>query len=411
MPASVETREAVTNIIDIMMPILDERQKRILLAASSMSLGHGGVTVISEHTGASRSTITNGINEINDESYSDSDVFETKRVRRQGAGRKSAENSHPSLYDHIEEIIKSSVYGSPMKVIRWTTLSLEKIAKELKERFGITVSRNIVARGLDVLGYSRQQNQKNLQIGKSHPDRNAQFVFIDRKASEFIEAGDPVISVDTKKKELIGNFKNNGSEYRKKKQPRDVLDHDFAIPELGKVAPYGVYVLNDNTGFINLGTDHDTSEFAAESILRWWGCIGKNTFPKAKRIYINADSGGSNGVRVKQWKYELQQFANYTGLEVHVSHYPSGTSKWNKIEHRLFCYISKNWQGKPLINIETVVNLISSTTTSTGLKVICQVDTNHYELRKKPSEEQMKSINMQECDIHGWWNYIIRPNN
>ena len=355
MPASVETREAVTNIIDIMMPILDERQKRILLAASSMSLGHGGVTVISEHTGASRSTITNGINEINDESYSDSDVFETKRVRRQGAGRKSAENSHPSLYDHIEEIIKSSVYGSPMKVIRWTTLSLEKIAKELKERFGITVSRNIVARGLDLLGYSRQQNQKNLQIGKPHPDRNAQFEFIDRKASEFIEAGDPVISVDTKKKELIGNFKNNGSEYRKKKQPRDVLDHDFAIPELGKVAPYGVYVLNDNTGFINLGTDHDTSEFAAESILRWWGCIGKNTFPKAKRIYINADSGGSNGVRVKQWRYELQQFAKST------------TPRQASNVHRTFARCLRDAAGVCSFPLRGMTTTSSNTTACTNL--------------------------------------------
>ena len=212
-----------------------------------------------------------------------------------------------------------------------------------------------------------------------------------------------------RKKELVGNFKNAGSEYRKEKDPRPVLDHDFAIPELGKVAPYGVYVLNDNTGFVNLGTDHDTAESAAESILRWWNCVGKNTFPNAKRIYINAGSGGSNGVRVKLWKYELQQIADQTGLEIHVSHFPSGTSKWNKIEHRLFCYITKNWHGKPLIDIETIVNLISSTTTSKGLKVICRVDTNKYELKKKITDEELSSVNMHECDMFGKWNYIIQP--
>lgn len=409
MSASFETKNVVENILSVMMPVLNEKQQRILMASAAEALGHGGVTAVSELTGASRSTITNGLNEISSGEYTDTDQSMNTKIRREGAGRKTAKEKNPALYDKIEEIIYGNTYGSPQKTIIWTTLSLRKIAEVLSSKYGITVSQNIVSRALDALGYSKQQNQKNLQIGEPHPDRNGQFEYINAKASEFIDAGDPVISVDTKKKELIGNFKNAGAEYRKEKDPRQVLDHDFPIPELGKVAPYGIYVLNDNTGFINLGTDHDTAEFASESILHWWETIGKNTFPKAKRIYINADSGGSNGARVKLWKYELQQFADHTGLEVHVSHFPSGTSKWNKIEHKLFCYITKNWQGKPLIDIETVVSLISSTTTKKGLKVICKVDTNRYELQRKVSEEEMNSINMQECDKYGWWNYIIRP--
>ena len=248
-----------------------------------------------------------------------------------------------------------------------------------------------------------------LQVGEPHPDRNRQFEFINSKAENFLRQGLPVISVDTKKKENIGNFKNNGQEYRKSGDPRKVLDHDFPIPELGKVAPYGVYVLNDNTGFVNLGTDHDTAEFAVESIFRWWTTIGKHTFPDADKIYINCDNGGSNGSRLHLWKYELQQFANITGLEIHISHFPPGTSKWNKIEHRLFCYISKSWQGQPLIDIETVVQLISNTTTSKGLKVICRVDNNKYELSRKIPEEEYKNIHIISEEILGDWNYIIIP--
>lgn len=406
MPASYETQEAVKKIVDAMMPFLNEKLQRRLLGAASEALGHGGAAAISRYTGAARNTITAGIKDLSETDRSEND---SSRVRRPGAGRKSAREMNPGLYEKIEEIISESTYGSPQTVLRWTTNSLRKIAEELKTRYGIQVSQNIVSRALDELSYSKQQNQKNLQVGEPHPDRDSQFRFINEKAQEFLDAGDPVISVDTKKKELVGNFKNAGSEYRKEKDPRPVLDHDFAIPELGKVAPYGVYVLNDNTGFVNLGTDHDTAEFAAESILRWWNCVGKNTFPNAKRIYINAGSGGSNGVWVKLWKYELQQIADQTGLEIHVSHFPSGTSKWNKIEHRLFCYITKNWQGKPLIDIETIVNLISSTTTSKGLKVICKVDTNKYELKRKITDEELSSVNMQECDRFRKWNYIIKP--
>ena len=407
MPASPETKTAIDEILKTMIPILDEKQKRVLYGITSKVLGYGGTSAVHEMTGAARNTIVNGKREAETISGEDNGYG---RIRRPGAGRKTAKEKNPGLYEKIEEIIRNSTYGSPMTILTWTTMSLRKIASEL-EQYGYEVSQNIVSRALEELGYSKQQNQKNLQVGEPHPDRNAQFEFINDKAKEFLEAGEPVISIDTKKKELIGNFKNNGSEYRKEKDPRQVLDHDFALPELGKVAPYGVYVLNDNTGFVNLGTDHDTSEFAAESICRWWFTIGRHTFPNAKRIYINADGGGSNRPRGLQWKYQLQQIADLTGLEIHMSHFPPGTSKWNKIEHRLFCYITKNWQGKPLVDIETVVNLISSTTTKKGLKVRCVVDTNKYELKQKITDEQAESINLEECDQFGKWNYIIRPSN
>ena len=259
------------------------------------------------------------------------------------------------------------------------------------------------------MGYSKQVNQKMLQVGKPSPNRDEQFQYINDTAHEYLEVGDPVISVDTKKKENIGNFKNDGAEYRKNKDPRKVLDHDFPIPELGKVSPYGVYVLNNNTGFINLGTDHDTSEFAVESIYRWWTVLGQTAFPDAKRIYITCDGGGSNGSRNRLWKSELQDFSNRTGLEVQVSHYPPGTSKWNKVEHRMFCYISKNWQGQPLIDIETVVSLIASTTTKNGLEIECVVDENKYETGRKISDEELAEIALFPCEPFGNWNYIIKP--
>ena len=250
----------------------------------------------------------------------------------------------------------------------WTSLSLRDIVRELDTKHNITTNKNVVADIMKELGYSRQVNQKLEQVGSQHKDRDKQFQFINEKAMEFIDAGDPVISVDTKKKELIGNFKNNGSEYRHQKNARRVLDHDFPM-EGGKVAPYGVYVINNNTAYVNLGTSHDTSAFAVESIRRWWNIIGKSTFPNSTRLYINCDGGGSNGWRVRLWKYELALLAEEISTEIHVSHFPPGTSKWNKIEHRLFCFITKNWAGKPLIDINTTVNLISSTKTEKGLRI------------------------------------------
>lgn len=391
--------------IKTMLPLLDERQRRIYLACEALSYGWGGITRVSEISGVTPNTIRQGIAEIKGKEPLEPSL----RVRTPGGGRKKLEISMPDLDKHILQIIDGSTYGNPEKVLSYTTMSLRTIQEKLAENYNEIISFRSIGTILEKLGYSKQANQKMLQVGEPHPDRNLQFEFINSKAEQFLKQGLPVISVDTKKKENIGNFKNNGKEYRKSGEPRKVLDHDFPIPELGKVAPYGVYVLNDNTGFVNLGTDHDTAEFAVESIFRWWRTIGKNTFPNTDKIYINCDNGGSNGSRLHLWKYELQQFANTTGLEIHVSHFPPGTSKWNKIEHRLFCYISKSWQGQPLINIETVVNLISNTTTSKGLKVICQVDNNKYELNRKVSEKEFENIHIISENTLGDWNYIIKP--
>ena len=393
------------NRIKTMLPLLDERQRRIYLAVEAQSYGWGGISRVCEISGVAPFTVRQGLAEINGEIP----PARSDRVRAPGGGRKRLENSMPDLDDHILRIVDGSTYGNPEKVLSYTTMSLRGIQERLLTEYGESVSFSSVGNILEKLGYSKQANQKMLQVGKAHPDRNQQFEFINSKAARFLKQGLPVISVDTKKKENIGNFKNNGLEYRKKGDPRKVLDHDFLIPELGKIAPYGVYVLNNNTGFVNLGTDHDTAEFAAESILRWWSAVGKNTFPDATKIYINCDNGGSNGSRLHLWKYELQQFANITGLEVNVSHFPPGTSKWNKIEHRLFCYISKSWQGQPLIDIETVVQLVSNTTTSKGLKVICQVDNNKYALKRKVSDEDYDKIRLVPGKTLGEWNYIIKP--
>ena len=283
---------------------------------------------------------------------------------------------------------------------------MRDIAEKLGE-FGYKTSYVTVGKILEELGYSKQQNQKMNQIGEPHPNRDNQFRFIEAQVSENINNGVPTISIDCKKKENIGNFKNSGKEYRKKGDPRKTLDHDFQIKELGHVAPYGVYVMNDNTGFINLGTSSDTSEFAVESIYRWWYSAGAKNFPDAKKLYITCDGGGSNGCRVRLWKYKLAELAEKTGLDIHVSHFPPGTSKWNKIEHRMFCYITKSWEGKPLIDIQTVVNLITGTRTKAGLKVNCVVDENIYERGIKVSDEEMASIDITPIGEFAQWNYAI----
>lgn len=410
--ANEETKKVVEEILTTMMPILNEYQRRTLMGTVASSLGYGGTTFVQSVTGSSKDTIRVGRKEQKtiQENENSKSIY-PNRIRKEGGGRKSAKEKNPQLYEKIEEIItkNSTTYGDPQKTLKWTTLSLRKIAKELLE-YGIKVSQNIVSRALDALGYSKQQNQKMYQVGKQHPDRDAQFKFIDGKTDEFLNSGDPVISIDTKKKENIGNFKNNGSEYRKVNNPRQVLDHDFPLPELGKVSPYGVYVLNDNTGFVNLGTSHDTPEFAGESVAQWWRCVGKHNFPNAKKLFITCDSGGSNGSRVWLWNHYVQELSNETGMEIHVSHFPTGTSKWNKIEHRLFCYILKNWQGQPLVDIETVVKLIGSTTTEKCLKVKCIVDNDVYEIGKKITEEQKQNLNIEFVGPNEKWNYIIKPN-
>jgi transposase len=397
-------REQIRLLWDSMKAQLNEMQRRQYVATLAQAYGYGGATVVHEVTGVSLNTITAGKKELERQPET-----QAGRVRKSGGGPKWLEEKHPDIKKHVQGIVDDSTYGNPEKVLSWTTESLRSIQCALAEKHGIKASHVTVGAILEGLGYSKQSNQKMLQAGEPHPDRNAQFEFINTKAKAYIMAGEPVISVDTKKKENIGNFKNPGQEYRRSKDPRKVLDHDFPLKELGKIAPYGIYNLNHNIGFVNVGTSHDTAEFAVESISRWWGAVGKNTFPNTKRLLITCDCGGSNGNRRKLWKYQLSQLAKRSGIEIHVSHLPPGTSKWNKVEHRLFCFISKNWQGKPLIDVETAIELIGSTTTKTGLKVICQRDDNVYELSIAVSDDEYDSINIERIAPFDSWNYIIKP--
>jgi len=388
--------------IKMMLPHLNEMQKRLFLASEAIAYGHGGIAEVIRITKASRNTIKRGIKEI------ENGKTLNGKIRDAGGGRKPIEITHPNIEDEIRKLVDGSTYGDPERVLSYTTESLRKIENELNGR-NVKIGRTAIAKTLDLMGYSKQSNQKMLQVGEPHPNRNAQFEHINKTAAEYLALGEPVISVDTKKKESIGNFKNNGKEYRLKKDPRKVLDHDFPIEELGKISPYGVYNLNNNTGFVNVGTSHDTSEFAVESISRWWETVGKHTFPNADSIYINCDSGGSNGYRVRMWKYQLQEFANRTGLKVEVSHFPRGTSKWNKVEHRLFCYISKNWQGKPLVDVQTAVALIGSTKTTAGLEVVCVRDDTEYKLARKVPDANFEAINIDKVKPFVDWNYKILP--
>ena len=326
--------------INTMLPLLDEKQKRIFLALEANALGHGGVKLIHEISGVSQTTIIRGKKELEEGKTEDN-----ARVRKAGGGRKRITDKYTDIKDEIEKIVADTTYGNPENPLTWTTKSLRNLRECLEEK-GYEIKHDTVGKILKELGYSLQQNQKMQQLGEPHPDREEQFRFINKKSSEFIQQKQPVISVDTKKKELIGNFMNEGAEYSKKKNPTKVLDHDFPIKELGKVAPYGIYDISRNEGFVNLGISHDTSEFAVASILRWWQTLGANTYPNATKLYINCDGGGSNNVRRRLWKKQLQDLANITGLDVHISHFPPGTSKWNKIEHRMFCYISKNCPGR-----------------------------------------------------------------
>jgi len=390
--------------INTMLPLLDEKQKRIFLALEANALGHGGVKLVHEISGVSQTTIIRGRKELEE-----SKLPGNGRIRKPGGGRKKTTMKYKSIKEEIERVVADKTYGNPENPLTWTTKSLRKLKEHLQKK-GYEVNHDTVGKILKELGYSLQQNRKMLQLGESHPDRDEQFNFINQKSNDFIQQGQPVISVDTKKKELVGNFINGGTEYSKTKNPTLVLDHDFPIKELGKVAPYGVYDIGKNEGFVNLGISHDTSEFAVASILRWWQTLGIHTYPNAEKLYINCDCGGSNDSRRKLWKKQLQEFANLTGLEVHVSHFPPGTSKWNKIEHKMFCFISKNWRGKPLVSVEVIVHLISSTTTSKGLKITCVEDKNFYQLGVAVTDEEFAAINIDREKFHGNWNYAISPN-
>ena len=386
-----------------MMPRLNEKQLRQYLGSEAEAIGRGGIAIISKISGKARNTIVAGIKENQDEEDA------TERIRRAGGGRKSIKAKYPDIAKEIEKIVDGATFGNPENPLSYTTKSTRKI-QEILNKKAYEIGHDVVAGTLKELGYSLQLNQKMLQAGKEHPDRDKQFRFINNKVKRLLNAGIPVISIDAKKKENIGNFINKGKTYRKKGEPLKVLDHDFPIKELGKVTPYGVYDIGRNEGFVNLGISSDTSEFAVESISRWWLTLGKNTYPGAAILYINCDGGGSNGYKNRLFKFQLQQFANQSGLTVHVSHFPPGTSKWNKIEHRMFCYISKHWRGKPLISIEAIIQLIGSTTTTTGLKIICVKDETEYEIGVKVSDMDFAEIKLKKMRTLPDWNYIISSN-
>ena len=393
-------------LITTMLPLMNEKQARLFLAGCAKSLGRGGLKTVCEISGFSKTTIIKGKKEL-----LNGDFVPKEQIRKSGGGRKKLEETYPDLPKWIEDIVSAETYGNPENPLVWTTKSLRNIQEAILSEHNIYIAFRSIATQLKKLGYSLQANKKMLQIGESHPDRNAQFEHINDTAKSFIDDGQPVISVDTKKKEMIGNYKNNGQEYRQQKDPRLVFDHDYPVDELLKVAPYGVYVLNDNTAFVNLGKSSDTSEFAVESIYRWWEIVGKNNFPDATKLLITCDCGGSNGYRTRLWKRELQAFANTTGLEVHVSHLPPGTSKWNKVEHRLFCYITANWKATPLVDIDTVINLISNTTTTKGLTVICMKDDNVYTRGIKVPDKEFYEIEFIKIQPFGAWNYKFIPKN
>lgn len=398
--------ESVKRKFSLLSPFLDERTRRLWSAAEAMSCGYGGVSAVSRATGVSRRAITKGCKELKETVPNDGILRPPLSVRKKGGGRKSVEVKYPNVRTELELLLDPATRGDPESSLRWTCKSVRVLASELKNR-DIDISYVAVSFLLKDMGYSLQANQK-VKEGTKHPDRNEQFEYIYNQVNLFQDDSQPVISVDTKKKELVGDFKNAGKEWRPKGKPERVQVHDFPL-EGGKVAPYGVYDLTQNNGWVNLGTSADTAEFAVESIKRWWLKMGEITYPDAKKLLITADGGGSNGYRLRLWKKELQQFANNTGLSITVSHFPPGTSKWNKIEHRLFSFITLNWRGKPLFSHEVIVNLIASTRTKCGLSVKCEIDKNTYQKGIKVTDQELKQIQLSKHDFHGEWNYTISP--
>lgn len=386
----------------LLRPTLDERGRRLFAATQAEALGYGGIAAVARATGIARSTIGRGLKEI-----ADGAPPAGPRLRRPGGGRKRLTDEDVTLVRDLLALLAPMTLGCPERPLLWVSKSLEKLSVALRAQ-GHKVSRNTVRRLLRRLGYSRQGNYKANE-GASHPDRDAQFEFINAKALALQAAGDPVISVDTKKKELVGNFRNSGTDWAPKGQPRRVNVHDFADPALGKAIPYGVYDIAENAGWVSVGVTHDTAQFAVHAIRRWWSTMGKVRYPQACTLMITADGGGSNGSRVRLWKLELQKLANETGLTIQVCHYPPGTSKWNRIEHRLFSHISQNWRGRPLTSRLAVVQLIAATTTATGLKVACELDTRDYPKGIKVPDVEMRAIAITRDDFHPEWNYAIAP--
>jgi hypothetical protein len=385
-----------------LLPHLDERARRLVAASEAMVLPRGGVSLVHRCCGLSRTTLTAGLRELRS-----GETLPTGRVRRPGGGRKSIEEKHPGFAEALDRLLAPFTRGDPESPLRWTCKSTRRLAAELGRR-RLPVCHEKVAQALRKAGYSLQGNRKT-EEGAEHEDRDAQFEYINATVTAALNRGEPVISVDTKKKELVGNYENKGRQWLKKGQAKQVNGHDFPGPEVPRAYPYGVYDLGRNTGFVNVGTSHDTAVFAVASIRGWWRAEGRRSYPHSPSITITADGGGSNGYRLRLWKVQLQKLANDTQRDIVVCHFPPGTSKWNKVEHRLFSFISSNWRGEPLRDYETIVSLIARTTTTKGLKVICRLDRTRYTTGQQVSRAQIDALNLIPCDFHGEWNYTIRP--
>jgi hypothetical protein len=390
----------------LLSPFLDERTRRLYNAAESKVLGHGGIAIVSKATGISRTTISTGLKELGNSK--NIGVNDNGRIRRKGGGRKKAVFKLPEIKIELAKLVEPALRGEPDSPLMWTSKSLRNLSAELKA-LGLNVSHNLVGEILTEEGFSLQANRKTDE-GKSHPDRNAQFEHIHQKTLEFQSQNQPVISVDAKKKELVGNFKNVGKELCRKKEPEKVKAYDFPSDAEGKAIPYGVYDITYNKGWVSVGIDHDTAEFAAETIKRWWAQMGRPLYPEAHKILITADGGGSNSSRSRLWKRELHKLSNELNLIIEICHFPPATSKWNKIEHRLFSQIAQNWRGKPLLSYEIIVNLIGSTKTTKGLDVVCELNKNKYETGIVVTDEELNNINLSKDEFHGEWNYKISPN-
>lgn len=384
------------------LPLLSEKDQRIILGSDAELLGYGGVSKVSALSKVSRPTINLGKKELNKKV----EVASPLKIRKEGGGRKKETEKQVGLVETLTSMMEPITRGHPESVLMWTCVSTRNLSAALQKK-GYTVSYKIVGRLLAEMGYSLQSNVKSFEATSQHPDRNEQFYYINNESEKYIKSKQPVISVDTKKKELIGNYKNNGQEYRKSKDSRIVNAHDFGTE---RASPYGIYDIAKNEGFVNVGTSYDTSQFAVDSISQWWNIAGKEKYPKAKKILIMADGGGSNGYRVRLWKTCLQKFSNESKLEITVSHFPPGTSKWNKIEHKLFSQISLNWKGIPLLDVETIVQLIGAVKTKSGLKVIAKQEKKEYQSGIKVSDEEMEQLKLKKHKFHGEWNYTIKPN-
>lgn len=397
--------DAIKNKYESMKSELDERGRRMWAATEASYIGHGGVSALSIATGLAESTIRAGLREMKNQP---NDIIKpgSRRIRRKGGGRKPLVEKHSKLLDLLDALVEPTSRGDPISPLRWTCKSTRRLAKELTNS-GHPISHTKVGQLLGDLNYSLQGTQKRME-GKSHPDRNAQFEFISDKVVDFQRREQPVISVDTKKKELVGRFSNGGYEYQPKGKPEEVETYDFSSLAEGKGIPYGIYDITTNQGWVSVGTDHDTAQFAVHTIRQWWYQMGCQTYPVAKELLITADGGGSNGSRNRLWKYELQRFVDETRIIVTVCHFPPGTSKWNKIEHRMFSHITKNWRGRPLTSHEVIVNLIANTTTEAGLKINAALDSGEYPTGIKISDKNMKQLNVKKEQFHGEWNYTIQ---